>query len=270
MMDEQLERVCGNCNNFFPDTFELTENGICLADEAFAPYLDDLLDRGDFSRCQKLIEVKRFHQQQEVCSLYDEVEMVELPPGSALEALVENLLDHGPEDEPPLESGHSFQDHSFAWLLEHDEWLQSLRRKYAASSAEKRRMAADYEYHAASADQLFQELIGEPSQPPTIPGEAVALAIDPGYAPAILTIGTYEYILGRTEEALILLLDLVNLPPDSDDLVIIIDKAASFLIERHDTGMALKLYSAACEKFPEEQLFQDGIAYCWQRKHGEE
>ncbi len=269
-MDDQLERVCGNCNNFFPDTFELTENGICLADEAFAPFLDDLLDRGDFRRCRKLIEVKKFHHQQEVCSLFDEVECVELPPGGVLEALVENLLDHGPEDELPLESGYSFQDNSFAWLMEHDERLQSLRRKYSASSAEERRMAADYEYHAASADQFYHELIGEPLQSRAIPGEAVALAIDPGYAPAILTIGTYEYILGRTEDALILLLDLVKLPRDSEDLVIIIDKAASFLIERHDTGMALKLYSAACDTFPDEQVFQDGIAYCMQRKKEEE
>ena len=269
-MEDKLERVCGNCNNFFPDTFELTENGICLADEAFEPFLDDLLDRGDFSRCRKLIEVKRFHHQQEVCSLFDEVECVELPPDGELEALDEKLSDPGPEDEFSLEPGHSFHDNSFAWLLTHDERLQGLRRKYAAISAEERRLAADYEYHAASADQLFHELIGEPLQSQAIPGEAVALAIDPSYAPAILTIGTYEYILGRTEEALILLLDLMNLPPDSEDLVIIIDKAASFLVERNDTDMALKLYSAACEKFPEEQVFKDGIAYCLQASNGEE
>ncbi|MGA7277461.1 MAG: hypothetical protein WBW79_05945 [Desulfocapsaceae bacterium] len=261
-MNDKLERICENCNSFFPDTFEPTENGICLADEAFEPYLDDLLERGDFSACQKLIEVKRFHLQQEACPLYEEAEIVELPPGGALETLVENLLNCGLEDESCPASGYSFQDNSFTWLMEHDEGLRSLRREYAAISAHERRLAADYEYHAASADHLFQELSGDPPQPRAIPGEAVALAIDPGYAPAILTIGTHEHILGRKEEALDLLLDLVNLPEDAEDLVIIIDKAASFLLQRHDTDAALKLYYAACEKFPDEQEFRDGLALC--------
>ena len=266
-MSEPLERICGNCNSFFPDTFAPTENGICLADEAFEPYLDDLLDYGDFSGCQLLIEVKKFHQGREVCSLYDEVEMVELPQDAALEKLVDNLLVKKLKDEPPLDPGYSFQHNSFAWLLKHDERLQKLRQKYKKYSAEERRMAADFEYHATSADQLFYNAIGQPMQPKAIPGEAIALAIDSNYAPAILTIGTHEYILGRTKEAMRLLLDLVNLPEDTEDLFIIIDKAASFLVERHDASMAMKLYSAASEKFPDEHAFQDGIAYCMKRKN---
>ncbi len=268
-MDDELERICVNCNNFFPDTFELTENGICLADEAFAPYVDDLLERGDFSRCRKLIKMKRFHQQQEVCSLYDEAEIVEFPPDVALEDLVEHLIPQKIEDERPPEPVNSFQDNSFAWLLEHDKGLQWLRLKYQKCSAEERRMAADFEYHAASVDQLFNEAIGQAMQVHAIPGEAVALAIDPSYAPAILTIGTYEYILGRTEEAIRLLLELVNLPQDTEDLVIIIDKAASFLIARHEIGMAKKLYSAALENFPGEHTFQDGVAYCIEKENDE-
>ncbi len=86
------------------------------------------------------------------------------------------------------------------------------------------------------------------------------------YAPAILTIGTYEYIYGRTGEAIRLLLDLVNLPDDTEDLVIIIGKAATFLLERHDIGMAMKLYSAALENFSDEQTFQDGVVSCTERE----
>ncbi|MFW2364927.1 MAG: hypothetical protein ACN4GW_00810 [Desulforhopalus sp.] len=59
-MSDPLEPICGNCISFFPDTFAPTENGICIADEALEPYLDDLLDYGDFSGCQVLIEVKNF------------------------------------------------------------------------------------------------------------------------------------------------------------------------------------------------------------------
>jgi len=264
-MSDPLERICGNCNSFFPDTFAPTENGICLADEAFEPYLDDLLDSGDFSGCQLLIEVKKIHQEREACSRYDEVEMVELPPNAALEDLVDNLLEQKLKDEPPLDPGYSFQHNSFAWLLEHDERLKKLRQKYKKCSAEERRMAADFEYHTSSADQLFYDTIGQPMQPAAIPGEAVALAIDPNYAPALLTVGTHEYILGRTEEAMHLLLDLFNLPENTEDLFIIINKAASFLLERQDTSMAMKLYSSASEKFPNEHAFQDGIAYCLKR-----
>ncbi|MFW2364928.1 MAG: hypothetical protein ACN4GW_00815 [Desulforhopalus sp.] len=182
--------------------------------------------------------------------------MVELPPNAALEDLVDNLLEQKLKDEPPLDPGYSFQHNSFAWLLEHDERLKKLRQKYKTYSAEERRMAADFEYHATSADKLFYDTVGQPMQPTAIPGEAIALAIDPNYAPAILTVGTHEYILGRTEEALRLLLDLVNLPEETEDLFIIIEKAACFLVERHDTSMAMKLYSAASEKFPNEHAFQ--------------
>lgn len=264
-MSDPLERICANCNSFFPDTFAPTENGICLADEAFEPYLDELLDYGDFSGCQLLIEVKKFHQEREACSLYDEVQMVELPQDAALEELVDNLLDQKPKNELPLDPGYSFQHNSFAWLLENDQRLQKLRRKYKKYSAEERRRAADFEYHATSADKLFYDIVGQPMQPTAIPGEVIALAIDPDYAPAILTVGTHEYILGRTEEALSLLLDLVKLPEETEDLFIIIHKAASFLIDRHDAGKAMKLYSAAIEKFPNEHAFQDGIAYCMER-----
>lgn len=180
--------------------------------------------------------------------------------------LVENLLEPRPEDQQSSEPAYSFQDNSFTWLLEHDESLQSLRQKYSKCSVEKRRMAADFEYHAASADHLFNDAIGNTPQPHATPGEIVALAIDPTYAPAILTVGTHEYILGRTEYSMRLLLHLVELPEGTEDLDIIIDKAASFLIGKHDISMAMKLYSAACEKFPDKQIFKDGVAYCMKMK----
>ena len=41
-MPETLERLCFNCNSFFPDTFEATEYGICLDEEVFEPFLDKM------------------------------------------------------------------------------------------------------------------------------------------------------------------------------------------------------------------------------------
>jgi len=87
-----------------------------------------------------------------------------------------------PVDQPST-SLHSFKDHSFSELMKISEPLRKLRKDYASHSAEERRMAADYEYHAASANQLFYDSIGQPLEPNPIPGEVVALAIDPNYTP---------------------------------------------------------------------------------------
>jgi len=73
------------------------------------------------------------------------------------------------------------------------------------------------------------------------PGEVMALAIDPTYAPAILTVGSYEYIYGRKDEAMIHFMSLTKLPEDTEDLAVIIDKAGDFLIENEDIENATKL-----------------------------
>ena len=53
-----------------------------------------------------------------------------------------------------------------------------------------------------------QEELGTPSWPSGV----VALAIDPLYAPALLTVGSIEYQLGRVEEPMKLFMTLVTLP----------------------------------------------------------
>jgi len=163
------------------------------------------------------------------------------------------------ESDPPE---YSFKEYSFSKLMEISDQMKKLRADYASRPAKERRMAADYEYHASSADQLFFESIGQPKEPTRIPGEVVALAIDPEYAPAILTVGTHEYIRGRVDEAMKLLLSLIDLPEGADDLFVIIDKAGNFLIDQDESVHALDLYSAAAEKFPDEELFQNGIECC--------
>ncbi len=76
------------------------------------------------------------------------------------------------------------------------------------------------------------------------PGVA-ALAIGPEYAPALLTVGSLEYQLGRRGEALDLFMKLTRLSKDEEDLPEIIDKAGCFLIDNNDYESALELYSAA-------------------------
>jgi hypothetical protein len=87
-------------------------------------------------------------------------------------------------------------------------------------------------------------------------------AQDPDYAPAVLTVGTYEYIHGRTDAAMELLLPLIDLPEETEDLFVIIDEAGGCLIEREEFDLGLALYSSAAAKYPDEHVFQAGIRSC--------
>ncbi len=260
VMEEKMERICLNCNSFFPDTFEeATEYGICLADEAFEPYIDELLDTGNQNICHELIQEKRFLSERVCCSQYEEIEIMDLPEKNLDDFLERMVVKSVEQPSTPL---HSFKDHSFSELMKISEPLRKLREDYASHSAEERRMAADYEYHAASANQLFYDSIGQPLEKNPIPGEVVALAIDPDYAPAILTVGSMEYIQGRVDDAIALLLSLTKVPKGTEDLFVIIDKAGDFLIDRSDFDNALALYMAGIREFREEPRFYSGASYC--------
>ncbi len=72
-MKGELERLCANCHGSHPAEPAYSEYAICLHDPEFEPYLDDIIDRQDFSRCAHLIESKRFDWGQEACSEFDPV-----------------------------------------------------------------------------------------------------------------------------------------------------------------------------------------------------
>jgi tetratricopeptide (TPR) repeat protein len=154
----------------------------------------------------------------------------------------------------------------FSVLVKDDSDLADLRRHYASMPARKRRIAADWEYHSQMAAELFNDTIAlagqEGLEESSWPAGFVALAIDPLYAPAILTVGSIEYQLGRAEEAMELFMTLVTLPKDEEDLMIIIDKAGDFLINQDDYHNALTLYSAAEKAYPHEAVYLNGLGYC--------
>ena len=75
MKKEILERVCFNCNHYFPVTLgEQDEFGICLNDEEFEPFIDELLEHNHYSCCQDLIDRKKFVAEREACADYSEIE----------------------------------------------------------------------------------------------------------------------------------------------------------------------------------------------------
>ena len=77
-MSEILDRICFNCSNFFTDVNDLGSNlGVCIKDEAFEEYLDEIFENSDFSLCIDLYKEKSFDGERDVCADYEEVEIIE-------------------------------------------------------------------------------------------------------------------------------------------------------------------------------------------------
>jgi tetratricopeptide (TPR) repeat protein len=157
----------------------------------------------------------------------------------------------------------SIREAPFRKLLQVDEELAEARRQYARKTVGERRLAAEFAYHGAQAERIVLPLFGrEPEKLDQFRGELLALAIDPEYAPALLTVGTLEYELGRSEEALDLLRRLTTLPRATEDLPEIIDKAGDYLIDKDDIQAALDLYLAAVRVYPGVALYHSAAGYC--------
>jgi len=159
-----------------------------------------------------------------------------------------------------------FKNEPFSVLVKDIRKLADLRREYASVPSDERRKAADWEYHSEIAGEMFDNELAqagkEGSGKSIWPPGFAALAIDPSYAPGILTVGSIEYQAGRTKEAMRLFMTLTTSPEDVEDLSIIIDKAGDFLLDQDDYKNALALYSAAEKSYPQVALYYIGSGYC--------
>lgn len=85
MPNEELERICFNCSHFLPASMEgATEFGICLDDEAFEPFIEELLENLNYDSCQDLINRKKFSGEKEACADFEELESIEIDDNSPL------------------------------------------------------------------------------------------------------------------------------------------------------------------------------------------
>lgn len=76
----ELDRICQNCCSFIQSDDDATAGyGICTEYPVFQPFLDEIYEFGDFSNCQDWYLEKRFDGQNEVCSHFEEIEIIELP-----------------------------------------------------------------------------------------------------------------------------------------------------------------------------------------------
>jgi tetratricopeptide (TPR) repeat protein len=153
----------------------------------------------------------------------------------------------------------------FAELLSRDPELSALRADYAQKPATKRRAAAEWVYDESISNSLFGAALasvqGEPLPAPSWPPGFASLAIDPEFAPALLTVGCYEHGCGHKAEGMRLLLQLTQLPPNTEDWIEIIDKAGQALMDAGDAAGTCRLYEAALAASPGEQGFIIGLGW---------
>jgi tetratricopeptide (TPR) repeat protein len=154
---------------------------------------------------------------------------------------------------------------SFAELLSRDPELSAVRVEYARKPEAERRAAAEWAYDEGIANSLFgaalARLESKPAPAPRWPPGFAALAIDPEFAPALLTVGCHEYGCGRQAEGMKLLLQLTQLSPDTADWIEIIDKAGQWLVDGGDAASTCRLYEAALKARPGEQEFIIGMGW---------
>ncbi|MBM4136741.1 MAG: hypothetical protein FJ241_07915 [Nitrospira sp.] len=89
---EELERICINCNSFFPADSFLTEYGICLIDESFEPYIDELFENSNYDCCRDLINNSKFDGNRDACKDFEPIERIEIDDeiGERIRELEEN------------------------------------------------------------------------------------------------------------------------------------------------------------------------------------
>jgi len=77
-MKIEEEKTCINCNYFFPYFVKgPTEEGICLNDPVFEPYIDELLENQNYKICLDLVKSKKFNGNDNTCEKFEMAEIFE-------------------------------------------------------------------------------------------------------------------------------------------------------------------------------------------------
>lgn len=165
----------------------------------------------------------------------------------------------------PIQPTPDFRQMPFSEVIEKDAGLAELRRSYASRTPKERRRAAEWSYDSSIASELFSSSLRASGLTSPFnqewPAGVVSLAIDPEYAPALLTIGSIEYQLGRKDHAMAMFTAILRCPADTEDLVEIIDKAGTFLVQQGDPEAARFFYETACAQLPNTTVLLAGLSH---------
>ena len=160
---------------------------------------------------------------------------------------------------PPKEP--SLKNMAFCQLVVNHRGLADARREHAGLPAEERRLAAQWAYDAGCAASVIgDKLLPFDSERGPCDGAMWALAIDPEYGPARLTVGTVEHQLGRRAEAMSLFSAMARSRHEMD-LSELVEEAVNFLLDEKDLRAVLELYEAATQAHPRVALFWNGLGY---------
>jgi len=66
--------------------------GICIADEDFVPYYDDIFENSINDACQKLIDQKKFCGDNDACDIFEPSEITEIDDDSPLASILVELI----------------------------------------------------------------------------------------------------------------------------------------------------------------------------------
>ncbi len=68
--DDISDCTCSECHGVHPSEPFASDFAICLQDPEFDPYIDEIIERQDFSRCQELVQRKRFPWDRTACDKF--------------------------------------------------------------------------------------------------------------------------------------------------------------------------------------------------------
>ena len=117
-----------------------------------------------------------------------------------------------------------------------------------------------FQAEAQYAESILRDALGDVEA--SIAAARCALEIKPDYAPAVLTMGSIEYQLGREADGRRLFRSLLSLPDQSEDLWEVVDKAGNFLIQSKRYADAMELYEGAVARFPDRAVLYQGLGCC--------
>lgn len=123
-MEDNLERVCGNCQAAHPSEPFQSDFAVCLNAPELKPYLNDILERQDFSRCRRLVERIRFPWDKDACDDFNPIEDAgeELSP-----ELAEKVMELAEEGAP---TAGALRDAILIHTLERTDWSHAPADRY--------------------------------------------------------------------------------------------------------------------------------------------